>query len=133
MQLSWQENIICDATISTRPACNTSPHDPVLARLKADVKTTKMCVVKEKTHCIRPKLGITDLEAYRAITKQKLCILSDTCSDLPADVVLNGVHSILLDTSRETTRPRKPPRRKHLGQSKGVQSSPPHLEAEPFT
>ena len=75
----------------------------------------KLCSqVKEKTHCIRPKQGITDLEAHRAITKQKLCILSDTCSDLPADVVLNRVHSILLDTSRETTRPRKPPRKKHM-------------------
>ena len=112
-QLSWQQAIISDIVVEERSHLNTSPHDPVIANLNIRLQRPKPSQIKSTNQTIRPTSKLTDLVMYRDETKDKLTILLASCHDLPVDVILDRIHSILLVTATENTRARKPPHRRN--------------------
>ena len=104
LQLASQKGVIKRMVTSERHPLNCSSHDSITATLDAIPVPKLKPQSSGKPIALKPKWNKIDQKLYRDLTRERLYCLEETLgSPLPANVLIQRVHDILLSSARDAT------------------------------
>ena len=107
-----QSNIISSIHIEARHPLNTSTHDAVIVKTNQNPPTSNQNVNHEagyKTASRKIKWDKVDMAQYKDTTDKKISLLLDTMENLPTQVAIERINTIMSTTAEECSpAPRRP-------------------------